>query len=181
MKQNISNKRISKSYWLWLQISKKDEKKLQKIKDIINNKRKGPKFDIHLTLIGPYLKFKKNDYKLIKKISKKIKKFKIRLVKYELTKKKYIALYIKVKKTKELSQVREKFFETNYIKQNLKYNPHISLYYGEKDILTKKRIISKLPKLNKSVTIDKVSIVDVNEKINKWKIIKRIKLSEKKN
>ena len=44
-----------------------------------------------------------------------------------------------------------------------------------------KRIISKLPKLNKSVTIDKISIVDVNEKINKWKIIKRIKLSEEKN
>ena len=102
-------------------------------------------------------------------------------IKYELTNKKYIAFYIKVKKTKELSQVREKFFKTNYIKQNLKYNPHISLYYGEKDIITKKRIISKLPKLNKSVTIDKISIVDVNEKINKWKIIKRIKLSEEKN
>ena len=181
MKKDISNKRISKSYWLWLQIYKKDEKKIQKIKNIINKKLRGPKFNIHLTLIGPYLKLKNNDFKLIKKISKKIRKFKIRLIKYELTNKKYTAFYIKVKKTKKLSQIREKFFKTNYIKQNLKYNPHISLYYGEKDIITKKRIISKLPKLNKSVTIDKISIVDVNEKINKWKIIKRIKLSEEKN
>ena len=181
MKKDISNKRISKSYWLWLQISQEDEKKLQKIKNIINKKLKGPKFNIHLTLIGPYLKLKHNDFKLIKKISRKIRKFKIRLIKYELTNEKYTSFNIKVKKTKELNQVREKFFETNYIKQNLKYNPHISLYYGEKDIKTKKKIISKLPKLNKSVTIDKVSIVDVNEKINKWKIIKRIKLSEKKN
>ena len=181
MKKSLSNKRISKAYWLWFHISKKDEKKLQKIKNTVNRKLKGPKFHIHLTLIGPYLKLKKNDFALIEKISKKIRKFRIKLNKYELTNKKYTSFYIKVEKSKELSLVRKKFFKTNYVKQNLKYNPHISLYYGEKDIETKKEIISKLPKLNKSVTVDKLSIVDVNEKINKWKIMKRLKLNEKRN
>ena len=181
MKKNIFNKRIEKAYWLWLEISKKDTKRIQKIKNLINQKLKGPRFNIHLTLIGPYLKLGDNDIKLIKKISKKIEKFKIQLVKYDFTNKKYTSLYIKVKKSKKLSLVRKKFFKTNYLKQYSKYQPHISLYYGETDTKLKKKIISKLPKLNKTVTIDKLSISDVNEKINKWKIIRRIKLSEKAN
>ena len=181
MKKDILNKRIEKAYWLWLEISKKDTKKIQKIKNLINQKLKGPRFNIHLTLIGPYLKLGENDIKLIKKISKKIEKFKIQLVKYDFTNKKYTSLYIKVKKSKKLSLVRKKFFKTNYLKQYSKYQPHISLYYGETDTKLKKKIISKLPKLNKTVTIDKLSISDVNEKINKWKIIRRIKLSEKAN
>ena len=181
MKKDILNKRIEKAYWLWLEISKKDTKRIQKIKNLIDQKLKGPRFNIHLTLIGPYLKLGENDIKLIKKISKKIEKFKIQLVKYDFTNKKYTSLYIKVKKSKKLSLVRKKFFKTNYLKQYSKYQPHISLYYGETDTKLKKKIISKLPKLNKTVTIDKLSISDVNEKINKWKIIRRIKLSEKAN
>ena len=181
MKKNIFNKRIEKAYWLWLEISKKDTKKIQKIKNLINQKLKGPRFNIHLTLIGPYLKLSENDIKLIKKISKKIEKFKIQLVKYDIKNSKYTSLFIKVKKSKKLSLVRKKFFKTNYLKQYSKYQPHISLYYGETDTKLKKKIISKLPKLNKTVTIDKLSISDVNEKINKWKIIKRIKLGEKAN
>ena len=47
-----------------------------------------------------------------------------------------------------------------------------------RDSKTKEAIIKKLPKLNKFVTIDKICIVDVNEKINKWKIIKKIKLKK---
>ena len=181
MKNNILNKRIGKAYWLWFELTKEDKKKIQKIKNLINQKLKGPRFDIHLTLLGPYLKMSQNDIKLIKKISKKISKFKIQLIKYDFTNKKYTSFFIKVKKSKKLSLVRKKFFKTNYLKQYLKYQPHISLYYGETDAKLKKKIISKLPKLNKTVTIDKLSISDVNEKINKWKIIKRIKLSEKKN
>ena len=178
LEKSILNKRAIKAYWLWFEFSKKDTKKLQKIKNIINKKLKGPRFDIHLTLIGPYLKLKQNDLESIKKISKKIKKFKIELIKYELTNEKYTSFYIKVKNSKRLNLARERFFNTNYVNQYLKFNPHISLYYGEKDTKTKKNIISKLPKINKSVTINTLSICDVNEKINKWKIIKRIKLNE---
>ena len=73
---------------------------------------------------------------------------------------------------------KNKFSKTNYIKENKKYNPHISLYYGNGDSDLKKKIIKKLPKLNKFVTVDKICIVDVNEKINKWRIVKKIKLKK---
>ena len=174
-------KRISKAYWVWFQFSKFDNKKLNNVKRIVNNHLKGPNFSIHLTAIGPFLKPSKEEFEKIEKISRKINKFKILLIKYKLTNQKFTSFYIEVKKTKELIKAKNQFLKTNYKKQNKKYNPHISLYYGTKDNTTKEAIIKKLPKLNKLVTIDKLCIVDVNEKINKWKIIKTIKLKNEKN
>ncbi len=176
-----SKKRISKAYWIWFRFSKFDNHKLNNIKKIVNKHLRGPNFSVHLTTIGPYLKPNKNEIEKIEKISKKIKKFKISLIEYKLSDQKFTSFYIKVKKTKNLMTVRDRFSKTNYIKQNQKYNPHISLYYGIKDNDTKEAIIKKLPKLNKLVTIDKLCIVDVNEKINKWKIIKTLKLKNEKN
>ena len=174
-------KRISKFYCIWFQFSKFDNQKLTKIKRIVNTHLKGPNFSIHLTTIGPYLKLDKEEFKKIEKISRKIKKFKISLIKYKLSNQKFTSFYVKVKKTKSLITAKNKFSKTSYIKQNKKYNPHISLYYGIENKKIKENIINKLPKLNKLVTIDKICIVDVNEKINKWKIIKTIKLKNEKN
>ena len=167
-----TKKRISKAYWIWFKFSKFDNQKLNKIKRIVNNHLKGPNFSIHLTTIGPFLKLNKEEFEKIEKISRKIKKFKISLIKYKLSDQKFTSFCIKVKKTKNLIKAKNKFSKTSYIKQNKNYNPHISLYYGTKDKKTKENIIKKLPKLNKLVTIDKLCIVYVNEKINKWKIIK---------
>ena len=181
MAKSLGGKRISKAYWIWFRFSKFDNEKLNNIKKIVNNHLKGPHFSVHLTTIGPYLKLNKNELEKLKKISKKIKKFKISLVGYKLSNQKFTSFYIKVKKTKNLITAKNKFSKTNYNKQSKKYNPHISLYYGIKDNKIKESIIKKLPKLNKLVTIDKLCIVDVNEKINKWKIIKTIKLDNEKN
>ena len=48
--------RISKAYWIWGQFSKKDTLYLNSIKDNVQISLKSPKFDIHLTLCGPYEK-----------------------------------------------------------------------------------------------------------------------------
>ena len=143
-----SKRRISKGYWIWFQFSKFDNQQLNKIKRVVNNHLKGPNFSIHLTAIGPFLKLNKEEFEKIKKISKKINKFKILLIKYKLTNQKFTSFYIEVKKTKELIKAKNRFLKTNYKKQNKKYNPHISLYYGTKDNKTKEAIVKKLPKLN---------------------------------
>ena len=179
--KKILKKRISKAYWIWFQFSNSDNQKLNKIKRIVNKHLKGPSFSIHLTTIGPFLKIDKKEIQKIEKISKKINKFKIKLIGYHLTNEKFTSLYIKVKKNKNLITAKNKFSKTNYKKQNKKYDPHISLYYGIKENKIKENVIKKLPKLNQLVTIDKLCIVDVNEKINKWKIIKTIKLKNEKN
>ena len=176
----MSKKRISKAFSLWFQFSRKDTKKLKKIKSIVNQNFKGPKFDIHLTLLSSIKKIGKKELNLIKKITKKINTFNINLIKYGYTKNIYTSLFIKVRKSKKLISIRDKFKKTNYLTLSSIYNPHISLFYGLKKNKYKKKLISKLPKYNKSVTVDKLCIVDVNEKINKWKIVKKIKLNEKK-
>tara|TARA_B100000035_G_scaffold210408_1_gene180120 strand:- start:63 stop:617 length:555 start_codon:yes stop_codon:yes gene_type:complete len=178
LKKNLIKNRISKAHWIWFQFSKYDTDYLNKIKKIVNKSLKGPKFSVHLTTIGPFLKFNKNELKKVEKISKKMNQFKVNLLKYALNDQKFTALFIKIKRTKKLLLSKNKFSKTNYIKENKKYNPHISLYYGEENNDLKKKVIKKLPKLNKFVTIDKICIVDVNEKINKWKIIKKIKLKK---
>ena len=178
MKKSLIKNRISKAYWIWFQFSKYDTNYLNGIKKIVNKNLKGPRFSVHLTTIGPFLKFNKKELKKVNNISKKINQFKVNLLKYELNNQKFTALFIKIKRTKKLLLSKNKFSKTNYIKENKKYNPHISLYYGEENNDLKKKVIKKLPKLNKFVTIDKICIVDVNEKINKWKIIKKIKLKK---
>ena len=177
----LKKNRISKAHWIWFQFSKYDTEYLNKIKKIVNKTLKGPKFSIHLTAIGPFLKFDKSELIKIINISKKINQFKVNLTKYELNDQKFTAFFIKINKTKELLNAKNKFSKTNYVKENKKYNPHISLYYGEKNNDLKEKVIRKLPKLNRLVTIDKICIVDVNEKINQWKIIKKIKLKNEKN
>ena len=170
-------RRIGKAHWLWLQFSKSDMKILEKIKTQVNKNFSGPKFETHLTLIGPYLKFKKKNIKLIINKSKKIKKFKINLIKYCFQNNKFTSFYIKIEKSKKLLKIRQKFLNTGYKIQNVPYNPHISLFYGKIKKNKKIKLISKLPKLNKTCTVEKICIVDVNESINQWKIIEKIKLN----
>jgi hypothetical protein len=45
------------------------------------------------------------------------------------------------------------------------------LVYGKYDADNKVKLIKNLPKLKKKLTINKISIVDVDEKIEKWKIL----------
>ena len=49
----MENKRVNEAYWIWLLISKKEKKILNKIKKEIDSYLDGPKFELHLTLSGP--------------------------------------------------------------------------------------------------------------------------------
>ena len=55
--------------------------------------------------------------------------------------------------------------------------PHISLNYGNYKN-EKLSVINLLPELNFNFTIDKLCIVDVDEKIYKWNIIKTFVLKK---
>ena len=169
--------RISKGFWLWCQFSHKDMNYLKSIKSKVNKSFLGPKFDIHLTLVGPYLNLNNLQMNLIKKTLKKQKKISIKLLNYSYSKNKFTSLFIKVEKNKSLISLRKKFYKTNYLNKYSNYKPHISLFYGNKESNEKKRLILKLPKLIKKCIINKISIVNVDENINKWKIIKKIKLN----
>ncbi len=172
----MAKKRISKAFWIWCQFSKIDNNKILKLKKIINDKFNGPKFEIHLTLKGPYKKLDQLDYDTIIKIAQKIKEFNLYLNKLETSNQKYESIFFNIKKSYNLIKIRKMFSNEKIIGKLQSFKPHISLHYGVEKKKEKKKCISMLPKITKKVKVNIISIVDVNEERNKWKIIKKIRL-----
>ena len=61
------------------------------------------------------------------------------------------------------------------------YNPHISLFYGNKEPSIKDEIISKLDSPPGMITLDKLSIVEIVDDIASWKVLYSYPLIEKLN
>ena len=61
-------------------------------------------------------------------------------------------------------------FKINCQDRTKNFFPHISLSYGIFQKKIKENLISSLPRLKRSFTIDKISLVEINEDINLWKI-----------
>ncbi|MDA9614160.1 hypothetical protein N9S09_02615, partial [Pelagibacteraceae bacterium] len=70
-------KRISKAHWIWGQFVDKDMDYLDSIKSRVNEKLRGPNFDVHLTLLGPFMSMDKDKINEIKKICTKLKPIEI--------------------------------------------------------------------------------------------------------
>ena len=84
------------------------------------------------------------------------------------------SLFIDVAQNENLNNLKD-CFESKFNINSPKYCPHISLFYGIEDDATKKEIIRKL-KVPKSATMDKISIVKVDEEIKSWEILKSYSL-----
>ena len=80
------------------------------------------------------------------------------------------SLYIKVKKNNELIS-QKKIIDNIFNCQTSFFSPHISLYYGHKNNSVKKKIISNLPKLKKTIKVKNLCLALNKEKKAKWKII----------
>ena len=171
----MKNNRISKAFSIWGQFTKSDMYLFSNIKDIANSNLKGPNFEIHITLAGPVLKYTKKTIPILKKISLETKSFSLNVQNYVLSKEKYTALYAKIKKNNELINLRNNLEKKFKIKSS-DYNPHISLYYGTEKKQKKIKLMKHLPKLPKKTILKKLCLVDYNETIDKWKILKRFTL-----
>ena len=171
----MKNNRISKAFSIWGQFTNSDMKFFSNIKDIVNSNLKGPNFEIHITLAGPVLKYTKKTIPILKKISLETKSFSLNVQNYVLSKEKYTALYVKIKKSNKLIDFRKNLESKLKIRLS-DYNPHISLYYGTEKKEKKIKVIKHLPKLPKKTILKKICLVDYDETIDKWKILKRFTL-----
>ena len=75
--------RISKAYWIWGQFSIKDTLYLNSIKDNVQIFLKSPKFDIHLTICGPYEKLGCDFLNNLKNLSNKNQSIIVNLEKFD--------------------------------------------------------------------------------------------------
>ena len=62
-------------------------------------------------------------------------------------------------------------FKINCQNRTKDFFPHISLSYGIFQTKIKENLITSLPRLKRSFTIDKISLVEINEDISLWKIL----------
>ena len=163
------------SYSVWGNFENKTKIFLKKIKNKANGNLKSPKFPVHLTISSH---FKGKEIEIIKKLklaSKKIKKFTIETNNYNLRKKFFQSIYIKVRLSKQLKSKKKLIDNLLKAKKNF-YQPHISLHYGNLSNKNKKKIISNLRQCKKKIKIVEIWFVKNDEKKLKWKIIKKFKL-----
>ena len=170
--------RVSKAYWLWCQFNDNDMTFLNGIQNIVNKNLNSPKFQIHLTLLGPFIYLNENQILNIQQECKNLSSFQIKPIDYGMTKNFFTSLFIKIDKSIFLMDFRKKFYSINPNLKTKNFMPHISLNYGNYKKNEKLSVINLLPELNFNFTIDKLCIVDVDETIYKWNIIKTFVLKK---
>ncbi len=87
--------RISKAYWIWGQFSEKDTLYLNSIKDNVQISLKSPKFDVHLTLCGPYEKLDHDFLFNLNNLSNKNQSIILNLEKFDFSDEKFKSFFIK--------------------------------------------------------------------------------------
>lgn len=172
----FEQKRISKGFWIWGEFSYEDTKYLNKIKEKVNSVLKSPKFSIHLTLSGAYKEINKSFLEELRFLSKNNYELKLKLKGFEFKENVFESFYISLVYQDNLKDLRKKFSKLNKLTLDGKYNPHLSLAYGNHNLSDKIDLISILPELKSSILMTNISIVEVNEEINLWKVLERFKL-----
>ncbi len=163
--------RISKAYWIWGQFSINDTLYLNSIKDNVQIFLKSPKFDIHLTICGPYEKLSCDFLNNLKNLSNKNQSIILNLEKFDFSDEKFKSFFIKTNKSIELNNLRNNIYKLSKFASKNDYDPHISLAYGNHKNYHKDLLISRMPKLRKKVLLSKISLVYVNEELNIWRIL----------
>tara|TARA_Y100001970_G_scaffold283634_1_gene399332 strand:- start:150 stop:671 length:522 start_codon:yes stop_codon:yes gene_type:complete len=168
----------NKGFWLWGVFDKKDTENLKSANKILNSILIGPSFHPHLTLFGPIKSLNDSDIKNIKKLCTDTKKFELEINKLEIGASKYQSIYLVPKYEKILLDMRMNLIKkVKPIKKQLEYMPHISLYYGNKTEIDKKKAISECDLTFKTITFKSICYVYVDEEKNLWEIIKHFDLN----
>ena len=165
-----------KNFWIWGLFSEKENDLLSKIKGEVQIDLISPKFDLHITLAGPYLQIDKHFVSKLKKFGDTNYSIFLNLNKYDFRTDKFKSFYISINNSDQLKNIRNKIFELKRFDLETKYFPHISLAYGNHEIKEKKELISKLPKLNKIIMLSKIALFEVHEDVKLSRIIQIYKL-----
>ena len=171
---DMNKKRISKGFWVWGQLDGQSEAKVEAAKEKTNSILNGPRFEPHITLSGPLLEANKNTSEALYQISNDSLKFTIYSEGLGYKDRFFQALFIKIKEETELLTLKRQI-DTSLKLKSVEYFPHISLFYGDATSEAKDKIIKKLNS-PEELTLDSISLVDVNEGISSWKVVERFPL-----
>ena len=164
--------RNSKGFWIWGGFKSDETKYLNSLKKKVNSTLISPSFDVHLTISGPYnninLKFENS----IKYFCSNNFPIKIYTSGLKYKNEEYKSFYISIVNTFEIEKLRTSLFEIEEFPIDKHFEPHISLAYGNHDLILKKELIKNLPIFRSSLNLTNLSLVNVDESKDKWDIIK---------
>tara|TARA_B100000963_G_C22552758_1_gene637565 strand:- start:116 stop:628 length:513 start_codon:yes stop_codon:yes gene_type:complete len=159
---------------IWGLFADEDMNCLKKIQSKVYKKLRGPSFEIHLTLLSPYVKYDEKKIYQIEKICEKVKPIGIVPSGFAEGDTFFNSVFLEIKKTRDLLKFRENFLNLVNFKSSLEFFPHISLVYGNFPKKLRNQVIKELKTVNTKLNLDRICIVDICEDISSWKIIKTI-------
>ena len=159
-----------KRYWLWGELDAASNEILKKIQLSINERLGGPTFDLHLTLSGPFYDINQDRLNQIEAFSIRNRQFSIKPSSYQAKDLFFQSLFLEIEKSVELSDLKNTLDNQLGLDSELFY-PHISLFYGLKDQATKQSVINQLLTIPKSLILDTISIVEIGEGVESWRVL----------
>ena len=170
--------RIREAFWIWGHFCESETFYLNNLKNEVQKKLKSPQFEIHLTLTGPYINFNQSFRNSLSIFSKKTSTFSIKLEGYNFKEEFYRSFFISIKDNVRLNNLRDEIYRLNPYGLNFDYKPHLSLAYGNHSYRDKEKLVKALPFQLDSITLDRISIVKVNELKSIWKVLETFKLNK---
>lgn len=172
--------KINKRYYLWGGFSDTDSLNLNKLQAQVNNQFYGPKFNVHLTLSGPFYNLDNEIINGIENVALTNNSIVMKTTGYGIEENIFQSFYVGIENSIELSELKTSLdIHLNISSQG--YNPHISLFYGEKEITLKKELIKELSVPPVSIILDKISIVAIFDQIESWEIVYSFPLIQNKD
>tara|TARA_Y100000746_G_scaffold145786_1_gene124729 strand:+ start:675 stop:1229 length:555 start_codon:yes stop_codon:yes gene_type:complete len=169
-----------KTYSIWGEFSDTDFTSLYQLQQRVNHWLNGPPFKVHLTLSGPFQVLDEKILGGLEGFSMDNYVVEMRTNGYGTEDNIFQSFYVQIQISPELLYLKQRLDEFLEIPPK-EYNPHISLFYGNKESLIKDEVISKLDSPPGMITLDKLSIVEIVDDIASWKVLYSYPLIKKSN
>lgn len=167
----------TRGYSFWLELRGNFHKKFSRIIRKLSKQFDAPSFEPHVTLLGSIEGREKEIIVKTKKLASGIKSFKLRFASIEYQRNYFRALFIKVRRTKQIIEANKMARKIFKIKNKKRYMPHLSLLYGKFPISFKKKIIKEIGKdFKDEFEVKSLHLWKIDGKVNEWRRIKEFKL-----
>ena len=170
----------NKTYYLWGEFSHAEYSLLNQLQKRVNDRFNGPDFKVHLTLSGPFYELNGKILDGLEDLSVTNDSIDMRTNGYGVEDNIYQSFYIQIQLSNELLLLKKKL--DSFLKIDSKdFNPHISLFYGMKELDLKNELIKRLASPPKIIGLDRISIVSIEDDIESWEVLYSYPLIRRKS
>jgi len=157
-------------YSVWLLPNREDSKYLSNFIDELSKTYGGPKFPPHLTAFGDIQAKPEIIEKIVKESIMGINQFKVKKKALEFSDYVFKAAYLSLENNFHLQTINKKLDHGLSDNGKYKFEPHISLLYKIIDDSKREKIKNEI-RIKNELTIDRISVVQITEKVEDWKTI----------